>query len=119
MADWILDGEPEFDLGECDADRYGDWASLDYALEKCRETYGTNNIVRYPHENLPAGRPTKRTSPVYEELLRNGAFMNFNSGWEVAEWFHEEGMSNPEYKVSPVYWLIIVTPTDFGLNTGQ
>ena len=34
IADWILNGEPEYDLIECDPERFGKWATLDYTLAK-------------------------------------------------------------------------------------
>ena len=34
IADWILNGEPEYDLVECDPERFGKWATLDYTLKK-------------------------------------------------------------------------------------
>ena len=34
IADWILNGEPEYDLVECDPERFGKWATLDYTLAK-------------------------------------------------------------------------------------
>ena len=34
IADWILSGEPEYDLVECDPERFGKWATLDFTLAK-------------------------------------------------------------------------------------
>lgn len=59
LVDWMLNGEPEHDLAECDPDRFLDWASLEFSLAKCRETYGMNNAVGYPQEDRRAGRPTR------------------------------------------------------------
>ncbi len=36
-----------------------DWATLDYSLAKCRETYGMNNAAGFPREDRRAGRPTR------------------------------------------------------------
>ncbi|ELU05418.1 hypothetical protein CAPTEDRAFT_159052 [Capitella teleta] len=87
MSDWILKGEPPYDLIELDANRYGNWADKDYTFAKARESYGMNNAVGYPKEERFAGRPTKRQSGVYEKLLAQGAHMGFHSGWEVPHWF--------------------------------
>ena len=36
--------------------RYGAWATKDWVATKVRETYGMNNHVHFPNENLLAGR---------------------------------------------------------------
>ena len=50
LADWILNGEPEFDLVEADPTRFGSWANLDFQEAKIREGYGlteTSPIVSF------------------------------------------------------------------------
>ena len=79
--------------------RYGKWATTDYALVKCKESYGMNNAIGYPHEERPAGRPTYRISGVHSELLNAGAFMGFHSGWEQPDWYAAKG-EVAEYKPS-------------------
>ncbi|TRY65203.1 hypothetical protein DNTS_009427 [Danionella cerebrum] len=44
LSDWILNGEPPFDLIECDPNRYGAWTNEHYLIVKARESYGFNNI---------------------------------------------------------------------------
>ena len=44
----------------------------------------------FPKEERFAGRPTYRTSGVYE-LLKGKASMGFHSGWEQPHWFHQDG----------------------------
>ena len=56
LSEWIMKGEPEFDLIECDPGRFTTWANDDFALAKARETYGMNNAVGYPHEERFAGK---------------------------------------------------------------
>jgi dimethylglycine dehydrogenase len=99
LADWILNGEPSYDLAECDPERYGKWTTLDYTLAKCREGYGMNNAIGYPHEERHAGRPTGRVNMIYDELVSAGAFMGFHHGWEQPDWYSADG-SKPEYKPS-------------------
>jgi len=97
IADWILNGEPEYDLVECDPERFGKWATLDYTLAKVREGYGMNNSVPFPHEEREAGRPTDRVSMIHDQLLEAGAFMGFHAGWEQPDWYSTDD-SKPEYK---------------------
>ena len=79
--------------------RYGKWTSDEYTLTKCKESYGMNNAVGYPHEERHGGRPTYRVSGVYNELLDAGAFMGFHAGWEQPDWYAPPG-EKPEYKPS-------------------
>lgn len=44
LSDWILHGEPPFDLIELDPNRYGKWTTAQYTEAKARESYGFNNI---------------------------------------------------------------------------
>ncbi|XP_041706572.1 dimethylglycine dehydrogenase, mitochondrial isoform X2 [Coregonus clupeaformis] len=90
LSDWIVTGEPPYDLIECDPNRYGKWTTVPYMCAKARESYGFNNVVGYPKEERFAGRPTHRTSGVYE-LLKGKASMGFHAGWEQPHWFYKPG----------------------------
>lgn len=98
LSDWIRNGEPPYDLIECDPNRYGKWADVPFLCDKARESYGFNNVVGYPKEERFAGRPTKRTSGVYE-LLKEKCSMGFHAGWEQPHWFYKPG-DDIEYKPS-------------------
>ena len=60
-----MDGEPPYDLIELEQGRYGTWATRDYVLAKCRETYGYNNQIGHPKLERPAGRPVRKNA-IYE-----------------------------------------------------
>eukprot|EP00079_Xenopus_tropicalis_P012797 XP_002940239.2 PREDICTED: dimethylglycine dehydrogenase, mitochondrial isoform X1 [Xenopus tropicalis] len=90
LSDWIMSGEPPFDLIELDPNRYGRWTTTQYTALKARESYGFNNIVGYPKEERFAGRPTERTSGLYEEL-KTKCSMGFHAGWEQPHWFYKPG----------------------------
>ncbi|NXP34975.1 M2GD protein, partial [Leiothrix lutea] len=90
LSDWILEGEPPFDLIEVDPNRYGKWTTTQYTAAKARESYGFNNIVGYPKEERFAGRPTERTSGLYD-LLKSRCSMGFHAGWEQPHWFYKPG----------------------------
>ena len=88
LAEWILSGDPPYDLIELDADRYGGWADAAFTVAKARESYGMNNAVGFPREERPAGRPTAgRRGPLYDRLGQRGAEFGFHSGWEQPNWF--------------------------------
>ncbi|XP_038621412.1 dimethylglycine dehydrogenase, mitochondrial [Tachyglossus aculeatus] len=90
LSDWILDGEPPFDLIELDPNRYGKWTTPQYTEVKARESYGFNNIVGYPKEERFAGRPTERVSGIYD-VLKSKCSMGFHAGWEQPHWFYQPG----------------------------
>ncbi|XP_053557345.1 dimethylglycine dehydrogenase, mitochondrial [Bombina bombina] len=90
LSDWIIEGEPPFDLIELDPNRYGKWTTTQYTALKARESYGFNNIVGYPKEERFAGRPTERVSGVYE-TLKTKCSMGFHAGWEQPHWFYKPG----------------------------
>uniref|UniRef100_A0A663N1F9 Dimethylglycine dehydrogenase n=1 Tax=Athene cunicularia TaxID=194338 RepID=A0A663N1F9_ATHCN len=90
LSDWILEGEPPFDLIELDPNRYGKWTTTEYTAAKARESYGFNNVVGYPKEERFAGRPTERTSGLYD-LLKSECSMGFHAGWEQPHWFYKPG----------------------------
>lgn len=44
LSDWIRNGEPPYDLIECDTNRYSKWADVPFMCAKARESYGFNNV---------------------------------------------------------------------------
>uniref|UniRef100_A0A8D0ZPI7 Dimethylglycine dehydrogenase, mitochondrial n=1 Tax=Sus scrofa TaxID=9823 RepID=A0A8D0ZPI7_PIG len=98
LSDWILHGEPPFDLIELDPNRYGKWTTTQYTEAKARESYGFNNIVGYPKEERFAGRPTQRVSGLYK-TLKSKCSMGFHAGWEQPHWFYKPDQ-DPGYRPS-------------------
>uniref|UniRef100_A0A2K6EZE8 Dimethylglycine dehydrogenase, mitochondrial n=1 Tax=Propithecus coquereli TaxID=379532 RepID=A0A2K6EZE8_PROCO len=98
LSDWILHGEPPFDLIELDPNRYGKWTTTQYTEAKARESYGFNNAVGYPKEERFAGRPTQRVSGLYK-ILESKCSMGFHSGWEQPHWFYKPGQDT-QYRPS-------------------
>lgn len=49
LSDWIMSGEPAYDLIECDPNRYGKWTTVPYLCAKARESYGFNNVGKCLH----------------------------------------------------------------------
>ncbi|MEL6533533.1 MAG: glycine cleavage T C-terminal barrel domain-containing protein, partial [Pseudomonadota bacterium] len=90
LANWITEGDPGFDVWAMDVARYGDWATLSYTNPKVQENYSRRFSIRFPNEELPAGRPLK-TTPIYDRLLGLGAQMGDNWGLETPLWFSPDG----------------------------
>ena len=91
LANWILDGDPGFDVWAMDVARFGDWASKAYTNAKVRENYARRFSIRFPNEELPAGRPL-RTSALYERLKQAGAQFGVAAGLEIPLWYAPPGV---------------------------
>ena len=86
LANWMVHGDPGFDVWAMDVARFGDWATNAYTNAKVRENYSRRFRIRFPNEELPAARPL-RTTPVYDRLKANGAVFGVAYGLEHALWF--------------------------------
>ena len=95
LANWMIDGDPGFDVWAMDVARFGEWASPAYTNAKVRENYSRRFRIRFPNEELPAARPL-RTTPVYDTLKARGAVFGAAFGVEHALWFAPHGMEPRE-----------------------
>ncbi len=90
LANWMIDGDPGADIWAMDVARYGDWASMPYTNAKVRENYSRRFSIRFPNEELPAGRRLK-TTPIYDLLSAKGAQWGVAYGLEVPLWYAPQG----------------------------
>ena len=90
LAEWVVHGQPEWDLWSLDRRRYTDYATTAYTVAKAVEVYQNEYASSFPYEERAAGRPL-RTSPVYETLQAKGARFGARGGWERAVYFDLEG----------------------------
>ncbi|MEM6985200.1 MAG: FAD-dependent oxidoreductase [Pseudomonadota bacterium] len=86
IAEWVTEGETEWDLSAWDPRRFGDWATQDYAHARAAQHYDLQYAIPYPHRILDRGRPVQQT-PLYPRLIERGAVMGQIAGWERALWF--------------------------------
>jgi dimethylglycine dehydrogenase len=93
IANWMIHGDPGADIWAMDVARYGDWATMAYTNAKVRENYSRRFSIRFPNEELPAGRPLK-TTPIYPLLTAKGAQWGAAYGLEVPLWFAPEGVKD-------------------------
>ena len=91
LSNWMVDGDPGFDVWAMDAARYGNWATLSFTNEKVRENYSRRFRIRFPNEELPAARAL-RTTPLYETHLALGGQMAASFGLEVPLWYAPKGV---------------------------
>jgi dimethylglycine dehydrogenase len=90
LANWMIDGDPGYDIWGMDVARFGDWATLAYTNAKVRETYSRRFRIRFPNEELPAARPL-RTTPIFDQLVADNAVMGESCGLENPLWFAPKG----------------------------
>ncbi len=95
LAEWIIDGAPQWDMWSCDPRRFTDYTDDAYCLAKAREVYGHEYDMHFPHHEWPAGRP-KKTSPVHDKVAALGAQFGAWNGWERATWFARPGDNTSE-----------------------
>jgi dimethylglycine dehydrogenase len=95
LANWMIEGDPGFDVFAMDVARYGDWATLAYTNAKVRENYGRRFRVTFPNEELTAGRPL-RTSPLYDRLKAANAVFGASFGLEYPLWYAPAGTAPVE-----------------------
>jgi dimethylglycine dehydrogenase len=90
LSQWIVNGDPGFDVWAMDIARFGEWATRSYTNVKVRENYSRRFSIRFPNEELPAARP-QQTTPVYDLMLAQGAVMGDSWGLETPLWFAAVG----------------------------
>ena len=92
LSQWMVNGDPGFDVWAMDVARYGGWATRRYTNAKVRENYSRRFSIRFPNEELPAARP-QQTTPLYDRLLARGAVMGDSWGLETPLWFAPRGVA--------------------------
>lgn len=88
-AQWIVDGEPEYDMFSWDLARFGDWADQKFTKARVKDQYAHRFKIHFPNEERSAGRPA-RVRPTYSMLQEQGAVFGLNCGWEHPLWFADE-----------------------------
>lgn len=90
LAEWITEGQTEWDMWSCDPRRFTDYTDQSYCEAKAREVYGHEYAIHFPYHEWPAGR-NKKVSPVHGKILSLGGQMGVYNGWERANWFAQPG----------------------------
>ena len=95
LAEWIVDGQTEWDMWAVDPRRYTDYADQDYTNAKGLETYGHEYAMHFPWHTWPAGR-NKKLSTLHSRLEEAGAVFGAYNGWERANYFAKPGDDTSE-----------------------
>ncbi|SFU05972.1 dimethylglycine dehydrogenase [Pseudovibrio denitrificans] len=94
-AEWIVNGQTEWDMWAVDPRRYTDYTDKQYCIDKAKEVYGHEYAMHFPHHEWSAGRDRK-LSPNHTKLLELGGQMGAYNGWERANWFAKAGDDTSE-----------------------
>ena len=87
MAEWIVNGDPGFDVWHMDVNRFGaQYRSPGHTLARTMETYSTYYDIPFPGLQKTSGRPL-RTSPVYEWHAQRDAHFGEKAGWERVDYY--------------------------------
>jgi dimethylglycine dehydrogenase len=90
LAEWITEGETEWDMWAIDPRRYTDYTDQDYCNQKGVEVYGNEYAMHFPNHEWPAARD-KKLSPNHARVKELGGVMGVYNGWERANWFAHDG----------------------------
>ncbi|UNK39151.1 FAD-dependent oxidoreductase [Shinella sp. H4-D48] len=91
LAEWVTEGETEWDMWSCDPRRYTSFAAnKDYCIAKGMEIYGHEYAMHFPKHAWPAGRDQK-LSPIHDRIKALGAQFKPYNGWERAMWYTKPG----------------------------
>ena len=95
LAEWVTEGQTEWDMWSCDPRRYTDYTDHEYCVAKGKEIYGHEYAMHFPWHAWPAGRD-KKLSPVHDRVVALGGQMGAYNGWERANWFAKAGDDTSE-----------------------
>ena len=96
LAEWVTEGQTEWDMWSCDPRRFTAFAAApDYAVAKGMEIYGHEYAIHFPRHAWPAAR-NRKLSPIHDRIAALGAQFNAYNGWERATWFAAPGDDTSE-----------------------
>lgn len=117
-AQWIINGEPDYDMFAWDLARYGHWANKAFTKARVRDQYANRFKIHFPYEEREAGRPM-RQRPAYDRQKELGAVFGLNYGWEHPLWFAPKGMEAVEtYGFTRQNWFEPVRAECTALRSG-
>ncbi len=92
LAQWIVAGEPDLDLGPVDIRRFAPMQGNKRWLRgRVQEIVGLHFAMAWPNREPESARGIRR-SPVHHLLDARGACFGTKMGWERANWFAPPGI---------------------------
>jgi 4-methylaminobutanoate oxidase (formaldehyde-forming) len=96
IAEWIVDGTPEYDVSTMDIRRFGPHAaSRSWATTKALDAYSRYYDIVYPYQEFQAARPLRR-SATWPRLAELEAALGEKAGWERVNWFEAHAADGDE-----------------------
>ena len=95
LAEWVTEGQTEWDMWSCDPRRFTSFTNQDYCIAKGMEIYGHEYAMHFPKHAWPAGR-NKKLSPIHDRIAALGAQFKPYNGWERANWYAQSGDDTSE-----------------------
>ena len=87
VAEWIVNGEPEADLRECDIRRFHPHAlRRPYVRARAAQQYREVYDIIHPRQQMDSPR-NLRLTPFYARQQALGAVFFENAGWERPQWY--------------------------------
>jgi 4-methylaminobutanoate oxidase (formaldehyde-forming) len=95
IAEWMIGGEPPFDVWDVDIRRFSSFhVNRRHLADRTVETLGLHYAMRWPREELASVRPLRR-SPLYDRLRDRAAVFGSKNGWERANYFLPHDAAEP------------------------
>jgi len=95
LAEWITEGQTEYDMWAVDPRRFTDYTDREFCIAKAMEVYGHEYAMHFPYHRWPAA-PDRKVSTLHDRLVARGAQMAPFGGWERATWFATSGDDTSE-----------------------
>lgn len=92
LAQWMIHGDAEINMGSLDPRRFGAYADQAYTRAKSFDDYHNMFETPLPGREIHAGRPV-RVTPLYDVLKARGAVMTEVHGWERPKYFAPAGFA--------------------------
>jgi dimethylglycine oxidase len=87
VAQWMMDGEPGYDLAEADANRFYPFqTTAPYVRERGKQQYREVYDIIHPLQQMARPRGLRLT-PFYQRHVELGASFFAGVGWERPQWF--------------------------------
>jgi len=91
LAQWIIEGEPGFDLADVDPARFHPFqVNRSYLAGRAAEALGSIYHMHWPNWQHESSRPVRK-SPLHDRLVARGAHFGETAGWERPLWYGEAG----------------------------
>ncbi len=109
ISEWIIQGEPEFDITPWDVARYSNWTSQHYTEARTKYFYENRSEKIYPYQEFDVGRPLEKP-PVYDALQVAGGVFGESFGLEHANWFDPNNIGSRDTLTfrKPNWWQFVV-----------